>query len=352
MKTWNDELLDRMRQTGDPAADAVVAEIFAEENKGDAGRVMQALARHEEDPGAYPEYCRDYLAATAELPAWADRRRMERGRRFYERSAPEIGLALGLLTLPYCYAAADGAKVLAFSKRLEDDAYKRMQETGQFVWNVMRPHAFAANGPGFAATRQVRLLHATIRHHVGKSPRWDSTWGVPVNQEDQGGTNLAFSFITMRGLRRMHVPIDPTDGEDFLHLWNVVGSRLGVPDAMLPENLKEAYALDRHIARRQFRASDEGRSLTAALLKVLEAHTPNAAARRLAPQYMRFLLGDEVADLLAVPAAGPGQRLLEPVRLWNLVRGTFADPDQARPLPVGGLGEGDPYPFRLPARVG
>ena len=351
MNRWTDTYLDEQRQTGDLTADAVVAGLFSPQHPGHAAQVMQLLARHATHPSEYPDYVRPFLEATATLPPWADLGRMERGRRFFERYTPELMTMLGFLSLPYCYAAANGARVLTASQRLAYDAARRLQETGQFVQNVMQPGAFGPQGRGLSSARQVRLLHATVRHHLRHRPQWDgASWGLPVNQEDQAGTNLAFSLIALRGLRRMHVPIDPTDAEDYLHLWNVIGALLGVAEPMLPGTLKEAYRLDQAIARRQFRASPEGRTLTAALLKAVADQLPHATAGQLVPQYMRFLLGNDLADLLDLPPATATQKLLSPVRVWNLLRGTFAAPDAPRPA-LPGTGTSQPYPFQLPNRL-
>ncbi|SDL74369.1 hypothetical protein SAMN05421823_1084 [Catalinimonas alkaloidigena] len=238
---------------------------------------------------------------------------------------------LGLLSLPYCYAAADGAQVLRLSERLTNDATKRLQETAQFVWQVLQPHSFESDGPGWSSVRQVRLVHALVRHHAAKHPHWNHAWGLPVNQEDQAGTNLAFSLVVLRGLRRMHLLISPEEAEAFLHRWRVIGFLLGIDPLVLPATLQEAYYLDRAIVRRHFRESDAGKALTKALLHSLHEQAP---AFRLAPYYMRFLLGDDVADLLELPRDATQQFLLEPLRVANAFRSATGSAFGQPPLPV------------------
>ncbi|NJO02593.1 MAG: DUF2236 domain-containing protein [Bacteroidia bacterium] len=123
---------------------------------------------------------------------------MKRGLHFFQKYAPHLLAMLGYLSLPYCYAAANGAQVLQLSQRIRQDTKKRLLETSQFVLDVMEPGAFGPEGLGLVSALKVRLIHAAIRFHVLRSPKWDMAWGLPVNQEDMGGTNGAFSWISVR----------------------------------------------------------------------------------------------------------------------------------------------------------
>ena len=115
---------------------------------------------------------------------------------------------LGLLSLPYCYAAADGARVLDLSERIKNKPEHRLNETADFVWDVMAPNAFKPDGKGFTSILKVRLLHAAIRFYTGKSSKWNAAdWGLPVNQEDMAGTNLSFSLLVVRGLRKFGLAV-------------------------------------------------------------------------------------------------------------------------------------------------
>src|SRR4051812_4814750 len=88
---WSDELLDTMRQTGDPPTDAAVAEIFA---LGQADRVNQLLRdfdrNSQEVPADLPPLLREFFERQATLPAWADMQRIERGNDLIGRYAPQI----------------------------------------------------------------------------------------------------------------------------------------------------------------------------------------------------------------------------------------------------------------------
>src|SRR5690242_11353860 len=98
---------------------------------------MAALVRHDGVPDAdLPGPVRDYLAATAELPPWADRERIRRGAEVFAEHGPLCVLALFHASLPTCYSCADGVQVLAMTARLATDVTRRIAETAQFVLDV------------------------------------------------------------------------------------------------------------------------------------------------------------------------------------------------------------------------
>ncbi|MCU0355663.1 MAG: DUF2236 domain-containing protein [Cytophagales bacterium] len=331
MPFYPDELLQAMRQQADPVADDTVAALLQAGQRDDLHHWWHAAPRNTDPlPPNLPNTLVQYLAATAQLPLWADQRRIRRGHRFFAAHARSILSVLGCLSLPYCYAAADGAQVLWLSQRIRQDTRRRLAETGQFLLDVMAPDAFAPTGRGIRSIQQVRLIHAVARYYSGRSPQWQAAWGVPVNQEDMAGTNLAFSYIVLTGLRKLGVQWDKTEAGDYLYTWNVIGAMLGLDERLLPADLQQAYWLDRRIAARHFRRSEAGVGLTAALLQSLYEINDSDTSRLFVNAYVRHLLGTEVADLLDVPAAPGGAALVPAFRTVNLLGNLFASSDPAR----------------------
>ncbi|MEO8794650.1 MAG: oxygenase MpaB family protein [Daejeonella sp.] len=246
----------------------------------------------------YTEY--DWIKNFTEYPAWADKKKLKTGSDFFNRYAETIMNLLGLLSLPYCYAAADGARVLSLSERIKYDAENRLTETASFVWDLMAPDAFSENGKAFASILKVRLIHASIRYYLSNSKEWNPDWGTPVNQEDMAGTNLSFSLIVIRGLRKLGIAVSHADQESFLHLWNFVGHFLGLTDQLLPENGLAANNLEQQIRKSQFKKSDHGSALAHQLVDFMSLNTEQKISRDYLLQIMRFMLTDEVADLLDI----------------------------------------------------
>jgi hypothetical protein len=310
-----------MRQQTDPVADQVIEKIFAEGQAGAVNKLMASLSKNQSEPSAaLPAPVVDFFNQTAHLPAWAEQKKMEKGARFFALHVQPILSILGSLSLPYCYAAADGAQVLYLSQRIRNDTRKRLADTGQFVLTVTAREAFSQRGNGIRTIQKVRLMHAAVRFHVWQSRQWNDAWGKPVNQEDMAGTNLAFSYIVLEGLQKLGVYYSSEEAESYLHLLNVVGFVLGVDEKLLPASVKEAYTLCRMIEKRHFRKSVAGVELTRALLTCFDEISPNPALKAFNPSYMRFMLGDKVADLLEVPKSKMTNLLLTPLKTVNYVR--------------------------------
>ncbi len=304
--TYNDHFLADKRKAGDQAADSLIQALFTGPEQKTALKLWldalvdnAALSSSADQYGEYP-----VVAAAGQLPVWANKKSMAEGASFFARHAETIMSLLGLLSLPYCYAAAQGAMVLHLSQRIKTDAGRRLIETAEFVWDVMAPDAFGPRGKGFASILKVRLMHAAVRYYTLTSGQWNGDWGTPINQEDMAGTNLSFSLIVIRGLRKWGYTIDYREQQAFTHLWNVIGSLMGLEEELLPSNGQQAFRLEEAIRVRQFKPSAHGKELTASLinyfssLKAGPAFSPGDVL-----QVMRYTLGDEVAGILGIPPA-------------------------------------------------
>ncbi len=320
------EWLTAMRQQGDAPADAFIS-LLLEDSPRQALPALHQWASEKNTPlplMLYPEH--PFWLHYQQMPDWANDRQLQTGRTFFRRYAEDIMLLLGLLSLPYCYAAADGAKVLHRTRRIAEDTRRRLAETAQFVFTVHNDDIFniaqTQMPQAMRTVVTVRLMHAAVRYHIRRLGKWNNEQlGVPVNQEDMAGTNLAFSFIIIQGLRKIGYAIAHEQAAAFIHLWNVIGHFLGVQEQLLPADERVAAHLDRAIAQRQFRPSPEGKALTRALINSIEENvtvSPLMQMKGFVPSYMRFLLGDPIADLLEISAASVPASLFSIYRLKNL----------------------------------
>jgi hypothetical protein len=301
---YTNDFLSAQRQLTDPVADGLIAKVFAgPEQKKLLYQYLGTLQYNRQLQTLPEQYRHEPLFLNADkLPVWAKPQLMKEGTAFFARYANLVMNMLGLLSLPYCYAAADGSRVLYMSERLRTDVERRLQETGQFVWDVMAPDAFEPEGKGFVSILKVRLMHAAARYYAYQSGQWQPGWGAPVNQEDMAGTNLSFSLLVMRGLRKLEIAVNYPKQQAFMHLWNTIGSLLGLSDDLLPPDGKAAILLEQGISRRQFRPSEQGRALTQGLVNYfysLNAQPPFGSAQTV--QLMRFLLSNDVANIIGLP---------------------------------------------------
>jgi ER-bound oxygenase mpaB/B'/Rubber oxygenase, catalytic domain len=306
-RQFPNEMMDKFRQMGDPEADKVIADLF--KSDGITGvREMFKWLNTSESTSSFG-IINDFINQNQSLPDFTDNKLMQQGMKFFAKNQTAVGIMLACYSLPYCYAGADGAKVLAMSQRIQTDTLKRLQETGEFLEIVTKEENWK-NGEAVRKILKVRLMHAAIRFFTEHHGTWDLAWGKPVNQEDMAGTNGAFSYIVIRGMRKAGDAPNEADAEAYLHLWNVISVIMGVDKALIPNNLREAFTMDKAIAKRQFRPSEEGKALTKALLNTIESFVENPILKPFPAAQMRYLMGDSVADILGIPKVSFEKKLM------------------------------------------
>ncbi|MDZ7898112.1 MAG: oxygenase MpaB family protein [Arcicella sp.] len=306
-RQFSNEMMDKFRQMGDPKADEVIDELFKTEGITSVREMFKWLNTSESTSSF--GVINDFIGQNQSLPDFANKKLMQQGTQFFAKNQNAIGIMLACYSLPYCYAGADGAKVLAMSQRIQTDTLKRLEETGEFLQIVTKEENWH-NGEAVCKILKVRLMHAAIRFFTEHHGKWDLAWGKPVNQEDMAGTNGAFSYIVIRGMRKAGDAPSDADAEAYLHLWNVISVIMGVDKALIPDNLREAFTMDKAIAKRQFKPSEEGKALTKALLETIEKFIENPLLKTFPAAQMRFLMGDSVADILGIPQVSFEKKLI------------------------------------------
>ncbi len=336
MKKFQYNQLTQARTRTDAPADNAIKTLFATLAPAKTYEWLQWLTTENTNIPADYQNINYFFDNNSTFPIWANFEKMKKASLFFEKNKENILFTLGTYSLPYCYAAKNGVKVLFLSKRLQTDAKKRLEETANFLINITSKDIFLGEikpiisenqsenqlneniSKGAFLCLKTRLLHASIRHFVVNKTVWNAPeWGEPINQEDMAGTNLSFSYIILQGLKKMNIPFTDEEAENYLHLWNVIGYFLGVEEPFLPDTMKESFWLDKLIAERQFAPSEEGKTLTKALLAVFE-ESVSSFYNKTAIAQMRFLLGDKIADMIDVPKSTLFSGILAGLRTKNL----------------------------------
>ncbi len=314
--TWTDRFLDEMREAGDPPADAVVAELFADDEVDSVNRLMRTLVRNDGmPPKKLPRIVRDYLESTDDLPPWADSERIARGGEFFAEHGPACVMALACASLPACYAARRGVQVLAMTARLESNPVRRIGETSQLALDAMAPGGLDPGGKGIRDAQKVRLMHAAVRHLVSTSDAYDPAWGTPVNQEDLAGTLMTFSIVVLDSVAKLGTTFSDEDADAYFHSWNCVGHVLGIDRRLICDSIDDGRVLWGRIMERNWEACPEGRAMTKALVDAMEHATPGTIFDGFAAYIVRFLGGDELGDILGVRRRDWTSLLGGPLRL-------------------------------------
>lgn len=310
----SDESLEALRLECDTEGDAVVEQFFQEEAAGHA-ELFRSLAFQDATPGADTGAVARWLATSPADPPWLDVAAVERAQQWFGRLGGHIFCALYAGALPTAYACHQGVEVLGLTARLETDAKRRLNETAQFMLDVMRPAGLAPGASGFQAARRVRLMHAAVRWLIDHDSRvaWDrDTLGLPLNQEDLLLTLLTFTEVVFEVFDKTGVSYTAAEADDYLHLWSLVGHLLGVPPETLPLSRPKTMALMRHVREVHFGPSQSGKELAAALLDQAETLAPPGFGG-LAASAVRWYIGDEAADMIGIPPAGWTRHLFGPL---------------------------------------
>jgi hypothetical protein len=309
----NESVLTRQRKRGDEEADRLISSLFDKYGHKLGSMLMPFLSDFDLlDFTKQDDLLVDFFEAHASLPTFYNHKEVVRACEFFKKYQTSVGIILGCYSLPYCYLGEDGARVLGFSGRIESDTYRRLQETGKFVKSVMTIR-FWEEQKATSLILKVRLMHAFWRFMILKTGKWNKAWGVPINQEDMLGTNLSFSLIVLRGLKKLGYQIDESLGKAYFHHWTVVGSLLGIDSELVVFSTKEAILVDKLIATRQFRASEVGQKLTSSLSDTYLKLANNSVVSDYFNAQTRMFLGDTYANFLGVPASKYPKDLLNTI---------------------------------------
>ncbi len=288
--------LDQQRLQGDKEADLLVSTIFAANQQAELYKSFRLDAhqiRALEETGL-----KKFLISKRLKLSWYDQDRLLRGQKIFKQYAQEMMTLLGAMSLPYCYAASPGNKALYLSEKMRQATGKRLVETAGFVINVLTPESLNDEKEGQLHINKTRLIHALSRYHLQQTD-WNMEWGLPINQEDMAGTNLAFSYIILLGMQQAGFGLSKQEKEDFLFVWRYIGYQLNIEEGLLPESFAEATLLTQVIKERNFRKTDEGIALTNELLAYFKMVIPPQQAAFISAQ-IRYCLGKEVADYIGL----------------------------------------------------
>lgn len=273
---------------------------------------MQVLAGLREPATELPQRLDELLdrwvSQEPALPPWADPKLIGAGQQFFNDWDLAICTALFNASLPSAYAGAQGARVLSPVSQLAKRATValRIGETGQLLLDITRPGAMERGGAGHRHATQVRELHAAVRAVLlGKDApggAWPEADGVPINQEDLLATLLTFTVVVFRALDLMGIDVSAEQKKAYLHLWAVTGHLLGITEARRVCDPQAADRLTIGLQDSLQQPSPDGAFLMAVLLDEMEFGMP-LGLLRLPRTMVRFLVGDRVADMLAVPPA-------------------------------------------------
>lgn len=323
------DFMDDLRLRGDEFADETVDALFAGGDVAHFNTLMRFFGSSgQELPAGLPARARDYFEQTRMPPDWIDWEIIDRARQFFIDNNAHICTALAFAAMPAGYVIPHVARLLATTHTLDYPA-RRMAETGQFTVYMMRPDAFESGGRFIPAAQKVRLLHASIRHHLRREGLWDEDeLGVPNCQEDMIGALMGFSIQVLDALHRLGIRMSANEAEAYYYAWRITGVMLGCDPSVVPADTVAARAFSDCYMARHMGPSPEGARLTRQLIDMYQGVVPGRLLDPVVPALIRYLVGDTVADWLEVPRSDWDTL----VKLVPLVLGAAESIEQRGPI--------------------
>jgi hypothetical protein len=266
---WSDDaFLDALRRQGDPKADEAVARLIANGGTEAVGATFGMLQANDTPlPASAPRALKEFMEASAGLPPDIDRTRLPRGSAVFLRHAMPSVVVLLASSLPRGYAAPCLSHILSISRDLQRHPFDRLMGVVQLLINISDADAFQPNGRAIVTAQKLRLLHAGIRSITRKyRPRYEETFGVPVNHEDMLATIMGFSYLLIDGMRRLDLELDHAEAEDLYYTWRLFAVLMGIhpdgrphDDSFIPATLAEAAEFYASYVRRNNTIADRNR---------------------------------------------------------------------------------------------
>ncbi|MCM6772392.1 DUF2236 domain-containing protein [Nocardia sp. CDC159] len=286
----------------DPEADPVVAALF---ERGEVARVNDLLRTWTRNgqplPPGLPPDLRDFMEYARQLPPWVDPGKLATAVEFNKKRGLYLGVLYGLASGMMSTVIPNEARAVYYSKGgeyLKD----RISKTAKLGYDIGTANAYAPDGEMIVTCLKTRLVHAAVRHLLPQSPHWKQSSGhdIPISQNDMLVTWHSLPTTVMRNLVAWRVPIPASESAAFLHSWQLCAHMLGIRDEYIPNSWDEANAQAGQVLDPVLAPTPEGIDLAHRLLGLGAQLDLSLLSRGVLGAFTRFLLGDRIADWLAI----------------------------------------------------
>ncbi|WP_405161568.1 DUF2236 domain-containing protein [Nocardia sp. NBC_01499] len=287
----------------DAEADPLVAGLL---DRGEVPRVNDLLRTWTRNgqplPAELPTELRDFMEYARQLPPWTDQGKLAAAVDFNKKRGLYLGVLYGLASGMMSTVIPKEARAVYYSKGGED-LKDRISKTAKLGYDIGTANAYAPDGEMIVTCVKTRLVHAAVRHLLPQSPQWvhSAQEDVPISQNDLMVTWHSLPTTVMKQLTAWQVPIPGNESEAFLHSWQVCAHLLGVRDEYIPNSWAEANSQAAQVLDPILAPTPEGVALADRLLRLGVNLDLTVLSKPVLGAFTRFLLGDKIADGLAIP---------------------------------------------------
>ena len=226
---------------GDPAADAVVAELARTATPPEVhGIIARAVNNHHNLPADTPESLRNLIAEAGRMPEWFDPDLALQGTKGFLRNSDMVlgGLVGGAIIEGFSTLISKSFRIRS---RITENGVRRLKQNLLQLVEQFMPGGLEPGGDGWRLSLRIRLVHAQARLLVGGSDEWDEDkYGLPLNTAHMLLGAATFSGRLMQHVKRLGGDFTDEEREGYVHVWRYTAKIMGVPESILFTDLASA----------------------------------------------------------------------------------------------------------------
>ncbi|WP_024802725.1 oxygenase MpaB family protein [Nocardia sp. BMG51109] len=286
----------------DDEADPLIASVL---ERGDVPAINAQLRTWTKNgqplPAGLPSDLRDFMEYARQMPQWADQGKLATAVEFNKKRGLYLGVLYGLASGMMSTVIPKEARAVYYSKG-GFDLKDRILKTAKLGYDIGNGNAYGPNGEMVVTCVKTRMVHAAVRHLLPQSPQWKyvAQEDVPISQNDIMVTWHSLPTTVMKHLTAWKVPIPEHESTAFLHSWQVAGHMLGVRDEYIPNSWDQANSQAAQVLDPILAPTPEGADLADRLLSLGANLDLTLITKPVLGSFTRFLLGDKIADELAI----------------------------------------------------
>jgi hypothetical protein len=252
-------------------------------------------------PAGLPADLTAFLQQAVRLPSWADQGKLRLAQEFNRRNGTYLFFLYGLGAGIMSTVIPREARSVYWSKG-GADMKDRAAKTFTFGYDLADRNAFEPDGQFIVTANKTRMVHATVRHILPRSPYWKAvaTEKIPISNGDILITFHSLGTYAHSKLKGWRIRMSAAEEEAFLHSWQVAVSLLGVRDEYIPATWADAHAQSAQVLTPIITPTFEGKALAEVLLGLV-AEVDGGLTRGFLNEFVRYLLGDRIGDWLQLP---------------------------------------------------
>lgn len=294
----------------DPEADELVASLLDRGAVPAVNDLLRTWTRNGQPlPDGLPPDLRDFMEYARQLPQWTDPGELATAVDFNKKRGLYLGVLYGLASGMMSTVIPKEARAVYYSKG-GHDLEDRISKTAKLGYDIGSGNAYGPDGQMVVTCVKTRLVHAAVRHLLPRSPHWvhSADEDIPISQNDIMVTWHSLPTTVMRHLTAWKVPIPVHESDAFLHSWQVAAHLLGVRDEYIPNSWDQANAQAAQVLDPIIAPTPEGVKLADPLLRLGTNLDLAILSKGILGSFTRFLLGDKIADELAIARKRSGTR--------------------------------------------